>query len=83
MITRIGKFYRLFAPWNTTQWFYPNNPKASAKTAGIVDKVYLLLVLSLVFEVFLLAVRCSPLPKNQYFQILFWSGTHEHVSRSS
>ena len=32
MITRIGKFYHLFASWNTT-WhsFYPIDPKAFAK----------------------------------------------------
>ena len=40
-ITRISKFYHLFAPWDTT-WhcFYPSNPKARAKMAGIVNKVY-------------------------------------------
>ena len=40
-ITCIGKFYHLFAPWNTT-WhsFYPIDPRARAKMADIVNKVY-------------------------------------------
>ena len=40
-ITRIGKLYHLFAPWNTT-WHscYPFDPRAQAKMAGIVNKVY-------------------------------------------
>ena len=41
-VTRIGKFYHLFAPWNTT-WvhsFYSMDPGACKKMAGIVNKVY-------------------------------------------
>ena len=37
-----GKFYYLFAPWNTMWYhFYTINPKANAKMAGIVNKLYL------------------------------------------
>ena len=38
------QIYLLFPPWNTT-WhgFYPINPKARAKMAGILNKVYWLL----------------------------------------
>ena len=40
-MTRIGKFYHFFTPWNTT-WhcLYPINPKARAMTADIMNKVY-------------------------------------------
>ena len=40
--TRIGKFYHLFAPWNTTwhYFYYPIDPERRAKMAGIVNKVY-------------------------------------------
>jgi len=40
-MSRIGKFYLLFASWNTT-WhcFHPVNPKGRAKIASIVNKVY-------------------------------------------
>ena len=41
-ISRIGKFYLLFAPWITT-WhcFYPINLKARAKMVGIVNNAWL------------------------------------------
>ena len=39
----------------------------------------LLLVLSLLREVFLRVLRFSPLLKNQHFQIPILSGTHENV----
>ena len=39
-ITRIGKFYQLSAPLNTSHSFYPIEPRARAKMVGIVDKVY-------------------------------------------
>ena len=40
-ITRIGKFYYLLAHWHTAwYYFYPIDPKARAKLAGIVNKVY-------------------------------------------
>ena len=40
-ISYIGKFYLLFASWETT-WHcpYPISPKARAKMAGTVNKVY-------------------------------------------
>jgi len=40
VITSIGKFYHLFAPWNTT-WhsFHPIDPRARAKLTGTVIKV--------------------------------------------
>ena len=41
-ITRTGKFYHLFAPWNT-KWHYFYDlidPERRAKMVGIVNKVY-------------------------------------------
>ena len=43
----------------------------------------LLLVLSLLWEVFLWVIRFSPLLKNQHFQIPIRSGKHVHVLTSS
>ena len=40
-ITRIGRVYHLFSSWHTS-WhrFYPIDPRARAKMAGIVNNVY-------------------------------------------